>query len=203
MSTIKDNISLAEMIFGETRLAVLSLLYGRPDQSFYVRQVIRITGAGQGAVQRELKLLSEAGIIERSKVGNQVFFRANQRCPIFGELRGIIIKTAGLADVLRAALNPVAKNIRTAFIYGSYAEGRDTAASDVDIMVIGGVSFGDVVQALNAAQEILNRELNPSVYPEREFIRKVSEKNAFMERVLAGGKIHLIGDEDELGRLAR
>ncbi|MHB9027374.1 MAG: nucleotidyltransferase domain-containing protein [Candidatus Latescibacterota bacterium] len=203
MSTSDDKNSLANTLFGETRLAVLTLLYGRPDRLLYLRQIVRMTGAGQGAVQRELKLLSDAGIIERSRTGNHVFFRANSRCPIFDELRGIIIKTAGLADVLRDALDPIAGNIRSAFVYGSYADGRDTPASDIDVMVIGNVSFGEVVRTLQSAQEILSREINPSVYPEGEFIRKVSDRNAFLERVLDGGKIFLIGDEDELGRLAQ
>lgn len=202
MSTIRNSSTLAKVLFGQTRRAVLAILYGRPDQSFYLRQIVRMVGAGQGGVQRELKLLSEAGVIERSRVGNQVFFQANPRCPIFNELRGLIIKTTGLADVLCAALDPIECTIRTAFVYGSFADGRDTVASDVDVMVIGDVPFGEVIQALQTAQVTLGREINPTVYPEREFIKKASDKNNFIGRILSGKKIFLIGDEDELARLA-
>lgn len=203
MSTIRNSSTLAKTLFGETRRAVLAILYGRPDQSFYLRQIIRMIGAGQGAVQRELELLTRAGIIMRSRVGNQVFFKANPRCPIFNELRGIIIKTSGLADVLRSSLDPIASNIRFAFVYGSFAEGSDTAASDIDVMVIGSVTFGEVVQALRSAQETLGREINPTVYPVSEFVMKVSKSNNFLNRVLSGEKIFLIGEEDVLARLAR
>lgn len=182
---------------------VLSLLYGRPDQTFYLRQIIRMTGSGQGAVQRELGMLAEAGIIVRSRVGNHVFFQANSRCPVFSELRGLIMKTAGLADILREALKPLTYVIRAAFIYGSFADGRDTASSDVDVMIIGDIPFGTVLQALNPAQEKLGREINPNVYPVSEFSRKMSEDNSFIERVLTRKKIFLFGDEDEFGRLAR
>jgi predicted nucleotidyltransferase len=160
-----------------------------------------VVGAGQGGVQRELKVFADAGIIERSRVGNQVFFQANPRCPIFNELRGLIIKTTGLADVLRNMLKPLERRIHTAFIYGSFAEGRDTRASDVDVMVIGEVEFSEVTNALMPAQETLGREINPTVYPEREFVKKVSDKNNFFGRVLSGKKIFLVGDEDELARL--
>jgi len=202
MSTINNNSSLTKTLFGETRRAVLAILYGHPDQSFYLRQIVRMVGAGQGGVQRELKVLADSGIIERSRVGNQVFFQANPRCPIFNELRGLIIKTTGLADVLRNMLKPLERRIHTAFIYGSFAGGRDTKASDVDVMVIGDVTFGEVIQALQTAQETLGREINSTVYPKHEFIKKASDKGNFIGRVLSGKKIFLIGDENELARLA-
>ncbi len=202
MSTSRENSAIAKLLFGETRRSLLGIFYGSPDQSFYLRQIIRMTGAGQGAVQRELELLTGAGIIIRSRVGNHVFFRVNSRNPIFNELRGLIIKTIGLADVLRSSLEPIANNIRFAFVYGSFAEGRDTASSDIDVTVIGSVTFGEVIQALRSAQEILGREINPTVYPVSEFVMKVSKSNSFLRRVFSREKIFLIGDEDELTRLA-
>jgi len=194
---------LARALFGKTRRSLLAILYRDPNQSFYVRQIIRLIGSGHSSIQRELKQLSEAGILTRSHKGRDVYYQANLNCPIYEELRSLILKTSGLGDILRAALGPLDNCIKASFIYGSFTVGRDTASSDVDLMVIGDVTFGEVVQALQPAQETLGREINPTVYPPSEFVKKVSDKNNFLNRVLSGKKIFLIGDNNELARLAR
>ena len=112
MSTAEKIDRLGATLFGKTRRAVLALLYSHPDESFYLRQIARVTGAGMGSLQRELKQLSEAGIIQRSEIGRQAFFKANSDSPVFSELRNLIIKTFGVADVLRAALSPLANTIK-------------------------------------------------------------------------------------------
>jgi DNA-binding transcriptional ArsR family regulator len=182
---------------------VFALLYGHPDRTYHLRQIVRLTGSGQGAVQRELGLLTEAGIITRERVGNLAVFQANRRCPVFPELRSLTMKTAGLGDVLRHALEPLGTMIRAAFVYGSFADGRDTAASDVDVMIIGDIPFGRVVGAFLSAQDTLGREINPTVFPTEEFRRKAKEGTGFVGRVMNGNKIFLVGDEDELARVAR
>ncbi len=203
MSTNNVIEPLGRALFSETRRSVLAILYRDPNQSFYVRQIIRMIGSGHGSVQRELKQLSEAGILTRSHKGRDVYYQANLNCPIYEELRGLILKTSGLADILRAALSPLDNRIEAAFIYGSFTVGRDTTSSDVDLMVIGDVPFGEVVQALQPAQETLGREINPTVYPPNEFVEKVSDKHNFLNQVLSGKKIFLIGDNNELTQLAR
>ena len=90
--------NLSSALFGKTRRAVLALFFSRPAESFYLLQLIRITGMGQGAVQRELKRLSEAGIITRTGRGRQVDYQVNRDCPIFEELHGLMIKTAGSGE---------------------------------------------------------------------------------------------------------
>ncbi|MCD6308894.1 MAG: nucleotidyltransferase domain-containing protein [Candidatus Latescibacteria bacterium] len=202
MGTKNNKSMFAQALFGGTRRAVLSVLFRNPDQTYYLRQMIRLIGAGQGAVQRELKRLAEAGILTRSRVGKQVYFQANPQCPIYSELRTIILKTSGLADVLRTSLNPLSNHIRVAFIYGSFASGRDTAASDIDTIVIGDAPFKDVVQALQKAQSLLSREVNPTVYPVKEFSDKMTKNHHFVTKVIKGDKIFLIGDEHELAGLA-
>jgi len=202
MGTITQTNSIAQILFGDTRLSVLTVFFRNPEQSLYLRQVIRLVGAGQGAVQRELKSLSGAGILTMTRVGYQVFFRANRDCPLYHELRNMILKTSDPADVLRSAFQTIAGRIRAAFVYGSFANGRYTSASDIDIMVIGDVSFADVADAAYAAQKTLDREINPSVYSVREFIEKSSESGGFLDRVVAGEKIFIIGDEHELAGLA-
>jgi len=198
-----DVSQLAETLFGKTRRAVLSLLYGHADETFYLRQIVKSAGVGMGAVQRELKALSNAGIIRRSILGNQVYYQAEPLCPVFAELKSLVIKTAGVGDILKAALAPLAKRIRLAFLYGSFARGNERKSSDVDIFIVGEVTFNDVVSALSSVQQALGREVNPTVYPAEEFQQKLSEGHHFVNSVLEGPKFFLIGDERDLATLAQ
>jgi predicted nucleotidyltransferase len=190
------------ILFGKARRAILSLLFGHVDEAFYLRQIVRTTGFGLGPVQRELKQLTESGIIRRTVSGRQVYFQANRDSPIFSELKGIITKTAGIGDTLRASLMPIVGQIEVAFIYGSIAKGEEGLRSDIDLLVVGDVAFADVNLNLQEAQKVLGREISPTVYPPNEFKSKVREKHHFLTSVLKGPKIYLIGDENELGRLA-
>ena len=178
------------------------MLYGHPDQAFYLRQVVRTSGGGIGAIQRELKQLVDAGIIRRSVQNKQVYFQANAECPVFAELKSILVKTAGAADVLRAALAPLADRIQLAFVFGSFARAQQKADSDVDLLVVGDVAFGEVVASLTDAQNQLAREVNPTVYSASELAEKVSAGHHFLRSVLKKEKVFLIGDERELERLA-
>jgi uncharacterized protein len=192
---------LGKTLFAGNRRAVLALLYGHPDQEFYVRQVIRASGGGVGGVQRELHRLAKAGILLRSVRGNLVYFQANADCPVFEELKGIIAKTAGAADLLRSAIAVLSDRIRAAFIFGSLARGEQTANSDVDVLVVGNVAFGEVVAAFVGVQASLRREVNPIVYSPEEFSGKVSAGHHFLGGVLKRKKVFLIGDERELAGL--
>jgi predicted nucleotidyltransferase len=196
-----DN-SLCSGLFGKTRQAVLALLYGRADSSFYTKQVLDAVKIGRGTVQRELKNLTDTGIIIREVQGRQVYYRANAQCPIFDELKSIVRKTFGVADVIRQSLTTVADKIRAAFIFGSVARSADDRASDIDVMIIGEVSFAGVSSAISQAEKLIQREINPVVYPPAEFKQKVKADHNFVNTVLNGEKIFLIGDENELRRLA-
>lgn len=190
-------------LFGKTRQALLALLFTRPGEELLQEQLILHAGLGRGSVQRELEFLARAGIARRTVHGRQVYFQANPDCPIFPELRSLVVKTCGVADVLRAALAPLANRIRVAFIYGSVARGDEKRASDVDVMVVSEATFSEVVDALTNAQEALGREVNPTVYPPEEFRTKVNAKHHFLVTVIRGDKLFLIGDQRELGRLAK
>jgi predicted nucleotidyltransferase len=189
-------------LFGKTRQAVLALLYGRADSSFYTKQILDAVKSGRGTVQRELKNLTDTGIIIREVQGRQVYYRANARCPIFDELKSIVRKTFGVADVIRQSLATNADKIRVAFIFGSVAKSTDDRRSDIDLMVVGKISFGDVVSLLTPAEQKLAREVNLVVYPVAEFKKKVKEDHHFVKTVLEDEKIFVIGDEDELRKLA-
>lgn len=197
--------SPAHVLFGRTRRDVLALLLGRPDERFYLREVLRLTGGGTGAVQRELQQLVEAGLATRVTEGRQVYFSANRESSIFPELQAIIQKTAGAVDVLRAALAPLVKaeRLALALVYGSVAGGSQTAASDVDLLLVGDATLSEVIPAVRAAEARLRREVNPSVYPLKEFRKKLKAGAPFLKRVMAGPMLFIAGDANELERLAR
>ena len=201
MSTAPTSSCLSAALFGQTRRAILALLYGHPDEAYYLRQLARSGGLGLGAVQREVKRLAEAGIFRRTVRGRQVYYQANPECPLFEELKSLVVKTAGVADALRDALAPLAGQINVAFIYGSVARFKQRSSSDVDLMVIGDVSFGDVVSALATAQKTLGREINPTVYSPTEFKSKLKARHHFLSSVLRNEKVFVIGDEHELARM--
>ncbi len=201
MSTITSQTSTAGSLLGKVRTAVLALLFTHADQSYYLREIVRMTGAGHGAVQRELAHLLKAGLVTRTARGREVFYQANRASPIFPELHGLIVKTVGVADVLREALAPLADRVRIAFIYGSFAKGEERAQSDVDVMIVGEADFGEVVSALRAAQDKLGREVNPSVFAPDEWHRRVAELDHFVTTLLREEKLFLVGDERDLREL--
>ena len=147
----------SSLLFGKakTRQAILSLLYGHTDESYYLRQIVRTTGFGLGPIERELKQIEETGIIRRSDSGHQVYYQADPDSPIFKELKSLITKTIGVADTLRNALAPLEDRISLAFIYGSIARGEEKRQSDIDLLIAGSISFSEVVKALRNAQEKL------------------------------------------------
>jgi len=181
---------------------VLALLLLHPEESTHVREIARAIGKAPGTLLRELNALAAAGVLVRKPMGNQVHFQANPACPIYEDLRNILKKTVGVADVLREALAPLAPKIRAAFVYGSVARGEERPGSDLDLMVVGEARFADVVAALAPAQETLRREVNPNVYPALEFRKKLAARDPFLGRVLAERKIFIVGGEDDLGKPA-
>jgi predicted nucleotidyltransferase len=193
--------TLSHVLFGQSRRSILALLYGHADQEFYLRELVRQAGTGVGATQRELKQLTDAGIIRRVRRGQQVYYQANQDNPIFGELKSIITKTLGIHDVVKEALLPLANRIRLAFIYGSIARNEEHTSSDVDLMVVGEAGFKEVVSSLGGAEKRLSREINPTVYSVEEFRTKLKAKNHFLSSVLRQEKLFVMGDEHELARL--
>jgi predicted nucleotidyltransferase len=188
-------------LFGQTRSALLGLFFGHPEQQFYLRQLSRVVGAGHGALQRELKNLTDMGLIVRTQQGNQVMYRANSKSAIFGEMKRLVAKTLGTHDKLRTALAPLGRQIRIAFVYGSIARQTERPGSDVDLMVLGDAGFGDVVAALGGVQKQLGREVNPTVFPLAEFRSKLAAGNHFLRSVMAGKKLFVVGTENELAKL--
>ena len=190
---------MADALFGQVRQLVLGLLFGHPGRSFYANEIIRRVDAGSGAVQRELARLEAAGLVTTSRVGRQKHYRANEAAPIFSELRGIVLKTFGLRDLLRVALSPLREKIRAAFVFGSIARGSEAAGSDVDLMVISDrLTYAELFGALETASSQLARPVSPTIYTSTEFARRIGEGHPFLEKVLKQKKIWIIGEDDDL-----
>ena len=131
-----------------------------------------------------------------TRVGNQKHYQANASAPIFEELRSLVLKTSGLVDVLREALAPLAGQIDLAFVYGSVAKGKDTAKSDIDLMVISEkVAYADLFAVLEPATNRLRRTVNPTLYSRMELDRRILNDNAFIKCVLAQPKLWVIGED--------
>jgi len=189
-----------EWLFPKTRWVILKSLFSHPEQEFYVSQLIRLAGGSSAHVQRELRQFTREGLLTRTKAGNQVRYRANPDHPLFPDLRSLVLKTAGLVDVLRRALKDLS-GVRAAFVYGSLAKGDLRADSDVDIMIIGSVKFSEALEALNPAREAINRELNPTVLAPAEFRRRLSSEDHFLTQVVRGPKLFVVGVEDDIKRV--
>jgi predicted nucleotidyltransferase len=193
------SMGLADALFSGTQQRVLAWLFGQPERSFYATELIGLAGAGSGAVQRELARLSQSGLVTARAVGNQKHYQANPASPIYAELCGIVQKTVGLAEPLREALAPLAARIRAAFVYGSIAKREDTAASDIDLMLISDdLAYPDLYAALEAVSNRLGRTVNPTIYTPQELAKRVKRTEAFVTRMLAQPKLWLIGGEDAL-----
>lgn len=202
MGTTSFNSFLAGLL-GKTRSSILGLLYSHPDESFYMRQILRTVGVSPGAGQRELKWLTDRGIVKRRVSGHQVYYQANQECPIFQEIKNIITKTVGIGHMLRSVLAPVGQKIKIALLFGSAASGKINKNSDIDLLIVGDVTFAEVVEKLNPAQEALSREINPVVFRPAEFQKKIAEKHHFLRSILKGEFHYLIGDKIEFGKLVK
>jgi predicted nucleotidyltransferase len=193
--------SLPTILFPEYRRRVLGLLLLRPDEALHGREIARRTGLPAGTITRELGRLAEVGLLNREKRGNQQVYSANTGGPIFAELASILRKTSGAVDVLAQALAPAASQLRVAFVFGSVAQGRETAGSDIDVMLIGDLSFRQTVELLHPTQAVLGREVNPKVFTTGEFTAKVPME-PFLADVLAKPKLFLIGNAHDLEELA-
>ena len=194
-----NQTSIADALFSSVQQRLLALIFGQPDRSFYTNELLRLAGTGRGALQRELEKLASSGLVTLHSIGNQKHYQANRAAPVFEELRGIVLKTFGLTEVLRVALDDLGERIRVAFIYGSVARGTDTAASDIDVMVVADdVAYGELFERLSAVEATLGRKVNPTLYSLAELQRKRQDDNHFVTRVLSQQKLFLKGGEDDL-----
>jgi len=186
--------SLADALFTTTQQRVYSLIFGQPDRSFYLTEVVRLADIGRGSVQRELLRLEHTGLVTIKHIGNQKHYQANPDSPLFAELTSVIRKTVGLKQPLLDALKPIAEKIDSAFIYGSVAKATDTSSSDIDLMIVSDqLALEDVFLSLASLELQLGRQVNPTLYSSSEFSEKRKNNKGFLGKVLDDPIIELIG----------
>ena len=191
-----------ETILGsKLRVKVLGWIFTHPDERYFVRQLTGLLGEDSTNVSRELARLEKAGILIVTVSGRQKYYQANKESPIYNELHGLIVKTVGVVDVLRLSMETSSGKIKAAFVFGSIASGNENRDSDIDVMLVGAISFGDIVNLLSTAEERLGREINTVVYSVLEFRRKLKEDHHFVSNVITREKLFIIGDEHELAEL--
>lgn len=192
---VKTNPTVSDLLFpNRYRRKVLALLLTRPGQWIHLREVARMTGTAPGTLKKVVDELCHAGLLHSQRIGNQVQFSANTEHPVFPELQALIKKTIGLTDILRCSLAPLADRIDLAIVFGSIASGTEGARSDIDLMIIGDVTFSEVINAVYDTQAELGREINPKVLSRSEWLEKEAAGNTFVQDVRSKPKIMLIGD---------
>jgi predicted nucleotidyltransferase len=192
---------LEALLGSKLRAKVLGWLFSHPDERYFVRQLTTLLKEDSTNVSRELARLEKTGILVLTTEGRQKYYQANRQSPIFNELHGLMLKTVGVGDIIKKALEPRMADIKLAFIFGSMAKKAENRFSDIDLLVVGDITFGDLVDLISTAEEALTRELNPVVYTLPEFNKRLSENHYFIRDLLSGDKIFVIGDESELKAL--
>jgi predicted nucleotidyltransferase len=178
----------------------MNAFFSFPDRDFYPRELARMTGEDYKSISRELKNLEELGLVSSRRDGNRKYFGLNKTFPLCNELKAIFLKTKGAAGLLKDLLSRQ-KGIEAAFLYGSIAAGMEAEKSDIDLMIIGSISFDQMLKLLREPEKVLAREINPTVYKVKEVRKRRKEKDSFVAQVLNGSKIMLIGSEDDLRRI--
>jgi len=188
---------LSSLFGSEARVKVLSLFLLHAGSEFYLREIAQRTGLALRSVQRAAHDLCEIDILHRERRGNSLYFRLNGQNPIVPDLKAIFVKTEGLGDLLREALERDAR-IEVAFVYGSMAKGDETAASDVDLALIGEIGSRRLEQLLDELERSVGREVNATLFTRREWNERVSKGDHFVTTLLREPKVMLIGRAEDL-----
>jgi len=189
---------IADALFSSVEQRLLALLFGQPDRRFQSSELVRLAKSGNGATQRVLSRLTAAGLVTVAEVGNQKHYQANRKSPIFAELQALVVKTVGLVEPLRRALEPAAARIRLAFVYGSIAKGTDTAKSDVDLLVVSDdLTHFDAYELLLPVEAQLGRQISPNVFGSDEWRRKKAETDSFAARIARQPRLFVLGEEGD------
>tara|TARA_R100001480_G_scaffold136521_1_gene133637 strand:- start:13938 stop:14561 length:624 start_codon:yes stop_codon:yes gene_type:complete len=187
--------AIGDALFTKTQQRVLGLLYGRPERSFYLNEIVRLADMGKGTIGRELDKLSRVGLVTVTRQGNQNHYQANPTNPVFSELKGIIDRTFGVVGILAAVFEPSLPKIKFAFVYGSVAKGEENSDSDIDLMLVSDyLSYSEIMSLLLQAEQQLGRKINPTLYSSKEFEERIIERQTFLSRVLAQNTLWLHGE---------
>ncbi len=193
--------SLDKILSSRVRSEIFRILFGQRGAELHNREIERRSGLSESSVRRELRSLESLDLLLSRRDGNRVYYRANEDHPLYGEIHGMVLKTSGLADLLKAALDD--KRITLAFVFGSVAAGEEQAGSDVDLMVVGDIGLRDLSGMLAPVTDRIGREINPHVFPEAELRERIAAGDRFITAVVEAKKIFIIGSDDELTAMGR
>jgi predicted nucleotidyltransferase len=186
-------MSLARAIFSDPQARLFRWLFGQPERSFFLNELLRLSGLSSASLQRELKRLSESGVLQSRRMGNLRVFKANPASPLYPELVSLTRKTCGVPAVLMQGLEPLASKLSLALVYGSVAKQEDTSTSDIDLMLAGvDLTLAEVLQHLQAAEIALGRKVNPTLYTIKEFEQRRADPDSFVSKVLSQPTINLL-----------
>jgi predicted nucleotidyltransferase len=188
--------AIASALFTPVQQRVLGILFGQPERRFQSAELIRLAGSGTGAVHRQLQRLVEAGLVAVTRDGNQKYYTAQKDSSVYPELHGLIVKTVGIVEPLRAALAPIADRIHLAFVFGSVAKGNEHGASDLDLLIVTDtLAYAEAYGALETAERMLGRRITPIVFTRAEWKRKRARKDSFVARITAQRRLFVIGTD--------
>jgi DNA-binding transcriptional ArsR family regulator len=187
---------LAELLSSRVRAEVFRLLFGVNESELHGRELARRSRVNESALRQELRKLKRIGLVRARRAGNRVYYRSNTDHPLFSEIHGLVLKTGGLVDVIGEVLTGA--RIKVAFVFGSVAEGKETASSDVDLMVVGSLGLRELTSLLGRTAEKLEREINPHVLTEVEYQDRIERADHFVTNVLSGPKLFVVGSQDDL-----
>jgi predicted nucleotidyltransferase len=195
-------VRVLDALISRTKQQILAATLLQPERSWYLMELARHLHVRASSLQRELRLLTEAGFLKRHQNGNRVYYQADAACPIRQELALILAKTLGIVDVLRKSLRPIQGRIEVAFVFGSVATSSERSTSDIDVMMIGAAPLSEVAPVIRKSEEELGRAVNPTVYSPAEFRRRIQEEAHFLKTVLGEKRLFVIGTQDDLEKLA-
>ena len=184
-----------------TKASLLKIFFTNPEQEFYMHEIGRILGKKPGTFQRALNGLADSGILKSASRGNARFFQANPNHPLFDEIKSIIFKTVGVLGSLKGILLG-AGGVEFAFIYGSFAKGKENSLSDIDLLIVGDPDEDRIVEALDRLEAQLKREINFKLLTRDDFLSGLHRHDAFLREILKDRIIMVIGGEDGLRRMA-
>lgn len=190
---------LAELLSSKARAEIFRILFGMNQQELHMREIQRLAGLGISSIRQEIEKLEGFELLKRRKSSNRVYFSANKEHSLFKPIHEMVLKTNGMVDVFKKHLS--VDSIDFAFIFGSFANGEEKSTSDIDLFIIGEISLRELSKQLKEPLKILGREINPHVMDAKEFVKRKSDQELFVTRILEAKKIFIIGTEDELRKL--
>jgi predicted nucleotidyltransferase len=194
---------MIEKLFkSEIRVRLLENFLFNPGEEFHLRDLSRRVEANPTYVKKELKNLEEIGLVTHRRKGNLLLFKPNKQAPIYEDLKKLFIKTRSLGSLLKKRIKGY-DEIKYALIYGSFAQGMEKETSDVDLLVVGSISEGELHKVVMEFEEKSGREMNYILWTEKEFQKKAKEGISLLVDIVENKVIMLKGAENEFRNAVR